>query len=558
MKKNLALIMVIAMICSCMAGCGTNTAGNTEADKETTQQSSTDTSAVTVTGTSEAAGTETAVEVDASRPTTSTTGERYDMITIAINADILNMSPLDAMSGNKQYVNRYVYECLFDSDGTNYSGVLAKSWEEVDELHYNVTIYDNIYDSEGNHITADDVVFNYNTAVEGGYVVKYNMFDSIKKVDDYTVEFTWTKAINQINELEHVWCHTFIYSQKAYEEGNFNTAPVATGPYTVKEFTIGSKYILEANDNYWQTDESLIPTGHHQSVQTIVIQVIPEAAQQVIALQNGDIDWGQSVASDSLSTFENNDDYTIFTKPGKGIYFLLGNLSGKSIWSDINFRLAVFYALDNGAISKANSQEACYALTSPYFPDYYAIWSEEENYETVYDTALAAEYLEKSAYAGESVKLICGSSTVYKNTAVIIQALLAEIGIKVEIESAEDSLINSYLTDDTSFDLYVNTTSGSAVVSSWNRLLNNTDFADGKAMGFNDDAVLFEMFQKTNTVSGYTYENTNALKNYVMENAYTYVYSYQNSLHIYNSKIAELGFNADGWINVGESVYYLD
>ena len=82
-----------------------------------------------------------------------------------------------------------------------------------------------------NNITADDVVFSINTLVDSGKALKYDKFESVKAVDDYTVEFTWTSPIDGIGDLEWPWCRTPIFSQKAYEEGNFHEAPVATGPY---------------------------------------------------------------------------------------------------------------------------------------------------------------------------------------------------------------------------------------------------------------------------------------------------------------------------------------
>ena len=75
-------------------------------------------------------------------------------------------------------------------------------YKEVDDLHWQVEIYDYIYDSEGNHITADDVVFSFNELVESGNAFKYASFESVKKIDDYTVEFTWTAPIDSVGALE--------------------------------------------------------------------------------------------------------------------------------------------------------------------------------------------------------------------------------------------------------------------------------------------------------------------------------------------------------------------
>ena len=65
----------------------------------------------------------------------------------------------------------------------------------------------------------DDVVFSTQKLIESGMNFKWYMFGDIKKVDDYTVEYTWTKPITDVGELEFPWCRTVIFSQKAFEAG---------------------------------------------------------------------------------------------------------------------------------------------------------------------------------------------------------------------------------------------------------------------------------------------------------------------------------------------------
>ena len=67
--------------------------------------------------------------------------------------------------------------------------ILAKGYPEVDDLHWQVELYDYIKDTDGNNITAQDVVFSINTLVDAGKALKYDKFESVKAIDDYTVEF---------------------------------------------------------------------------------------------------------------------------------------------------------------------------------------------------------------------------------------------------------------------------------------------------------------------------------------------------------------------------------
>ena len=291
-------------------------------------------------------------------------GQRYPKITIALNSDPQDLLPYNVNSGAKPFIYQNFYETLFDLESNEYVPVLAKDFTIIDDLHWQVELYDYIYDSAGNNITADDVVFSTNFLVEAGFAFKYYMFESVTKVDDYTVEYTWTKPITDVGELEFPWCRTIIFSQAAFESGNFATAPVATGHYVVTEFVSGSKVVLEANDNYWQTDESLISQRHQANVQTIEYDIIAESSQHVIGLETGAIDYSQQVPNENLAEFQDGgqfaDQFNVDIASGSFVFGLVINQSEGNPGSDLNFRLAVYYAIDNG------EPQPCPVCTSPF------------------------------------------------------------------------------------------------------------------------------------------------------------------------------------------------
>ena len=77
--------------------------------------------------------------------------------------------------GSKPVIYHEIYEYLFDLENNEYVPVLAKGYTVVDELTYDVQLYENIYDSAGNHITASDVVFSTQKLVEAGMNFKWYM-----------------------------------------------------------------------------------------------------------------------------------------------------------------------------------------------------------------------------------------------------------------------------------------------------------------------------------------------------------------------------------------------
>ncbi|MCD7843596.1 MAG: ABC transporter substrate-binding protein, partial [Clostridiales bacterium] len=506
-------------------------------------------------------------EIDNTRTTTADSDERYDEIVIAGASDMLDCSPWNVKQDSKPYIYPYIYEALFDYDESTYYPVLAKDYTigyaEDGTEYWDVEIYDYIYDYQGNHITADDVVFSYETQLAAGYVVKSGMFDHIEKVDEYTVRLCWNKVIDGVCELEWPLCNIVIFSQAAYESGNFATEPVGTGPYYVESFVAGSECVLKANDNYWQTDESLIELGHHSNVETIRVQCIKESAQQVIALENYSIDFATSIPADNIADFmeggEYGDDYDVYKKPESTVYYMMGNMNS-SIWSDVNFRFAVFYALDNDAISTVSNLPACTAPTSAAFSEYYELWDGYDCYINEVDLEKAADYLSQSSYNGETVKLICSNTEALKNIATMIQGLLGQISIDVSIETMESTAVST-LTDDpynTEYDMFIATAGGPNVIGAWNRTFNTADFGGVSTIGGLVDQNLTDYYALCNTAEGYTHENMTEFLDYILENAYYYAICYNVTDLVHTSDIAEIATNRVGDLRLGDCTYYLD
>ena len=168
-------------------------------------------------------------------PVLASEDELYDSIVIGIIAEIDSLNPTDYNAGCKPYVGSEIYEALFDIDG--FGGemypVLAKGYTIIDDPHYQVELYDYITDSNGNAITASDVVFCFqHVAEEGTNTTLTSYMESVEAIDDYTVEFTWTTAPEPVGDLEAMFAKVWIYSQAAFEASTdgFATQPVATGP----------------------------------------------------------------------------------------------------------------------------------------------------------------------------------------------------------------------------------------------------------------------------------------------------------------------------------------
>ena len=499
----------------------------------------------------------------ADRKTTANTDQKYPKITIGINSDPQNLSPWQVNSGSKPYILHNFYENLFDFVNADYVPVLAKGYKVIDDLHWQVQIWDNIYDSAGNHITADDVVAAVNYVVSNKYAVRYDMFKEIKKVDDYTVEYTWTRAITGVGDLEHPFCRTPIYSQKAFQSGNFATQPVATGPYVVKEYVSGSKVVLEANPKYWQTDKSRITKRHQAHVQTIQYNIITEASQYVIGLQTGTLDFTEYVPTENLADFQAGgkfaDKYKVWVTSGSQLWGMSCNASPGNPCNDLNFRLAVWYAIDNEAVSKATrTTVASKAFGTDHFSDYVKAWDSKPNYINTYDPKLAKDYLAKTKYDGRTLKFNSRSDEPGKTMATVIQSFLTNIGIKAEINLMSASDQGALWAKADTWDLMLWQIGGGNQIGEYNRVMNNLELGNGMSMGFIKDDKLQELFVAARTAKTHDDAHMTALHDYVLQNAYLYAVGAPKINMVYTSKLAEVVLRENEFFLPGGSNYFLD
>lgn len=489
--------------------------------------------------------------------------ERYEKVAIGMVSDPMDMAP-EAFGDNSQlYIKYNFFETLFDYRDNEYVPILAKGYTEVDELHWQVELYDYITDTNGNNITAQDVVFSIQTLIDAGKAVKYDKFESAVAIDDYTVEFTWTSPIDGIGDLEWPWCRTAIFSQKSYEEGNMHEVPVGTGPYKVTEYVAGSKIVMEANDDYWQTPE-LRDSEHTANVQTIEYHIIAETAQHVIALSTDQIQYSEYVPGENLADFQDGGQYEdgndVYITQGSGLRVLMGNNSENSLMSDVNLRKAVFFALDNEAIAAAGgSVLPAKALGTPFFADYNTEWeTNEDNYMAVYDPERAKEYLAQSSYNGETLKLLGNSNEIDKNMMTMLQALLLQVGINCEIVAEEEALVQTDMLDSTKWDMLITNAGGGCQAGEWNRFTNYEEFGTGFNMAFIHDDTLQQHLTTCKTLEGHTEENMTAMHDYILENAYYCALTTSSMNAVYSEDFAELVFREREFLRAGACSYNLD
>nr|NLD41408.1 ABC transporter substrate-binding protein [Actinomycetales bacterium] len=130
----------------------------------------------------------------------------------------------------------------------NVANELATGYEvSEDGLTWTVTIREDAVFSDGEPVTAEDVVYTFTTAAEQPGLTDVNALEGATAVDDHTVEITLSEPrstfVYRLTSLgivpEHA--HGASYAQD----------PVGSGPFTMVQWDRGQQLIVERNEDYY-------------------------------------------------------------------------------------------------------------------------------------------------------------------------------------------------------------------------------------------------------------------------------------------------------------------
>ncbi len=223
---------------------------------------------------------------------------------------------------------------------------LAESVEvEPDGLKYTFKLRQGVKFHDGTELTSADVKYTidyYGDPANAATIQSsYTGIDSVETPDDYTVivNMATVNAASLVN-----WASNPIVNAKYHQEvsdATYSTAPVGTGPFKVKEWKAAEYTELEAFDDYFKG---------RPLIDTIRMEVVPEAAVRKAALDTGDADssaWPLLV-EDSLA-LEADPNFKVFRTPGESIkHFPINNTL--PYFADKLCRQALMHALDRQRI----------------------------------------------------------------------------------------------------------------------------------------------------------------------------------------------------------------
>lgn len=418
-KKVISALLCAVMAVSMLAGCGGSKSDSKEADKSATE---------------------------------STKGAS-DTFTFAIGGDTGNtLNPLTSDDRWTLMTCHMVYSPLYyiNPDGS-IEWILAESMEPSDDgLVYTMKLKEGLKWSDGEALTADDIVFSFdaiNNTNENLYVGGEPI--KVEKVDDTTVTFTLATQCASVVEL--LSAETFMIPKHVFEGKNsfdvnmLEEEIVGSGPYMLEEYKTGEHLKFVKNPNY---------ANGEANIDTVVYRIIENSDTASLALQKQEVD-ALSVTVDQVDTFEDDDNFTVSKYSEGRVSYLRLNSSSPNM-EDKDYREGILRALNRDEImTAAFTSEDYYKLGYTFLP-YSSSYYTEDGVEKWEQDVDKAEKL--TADGAKSLKLCyVEESTEQKNQALTIQAELKAVGVEVELCGVNQAAYMSaaYDQESTDYDMFL-------------------------------------------------------------------------------------------------------
>ncbi len=114
--------------------------------------------------------------------------------------------------------------------------------------------------ADGSPVTADDVIFSFNSLIEKGaplYRIYYADVERVEKINNRHVRFYFKKGSDN-RELPLILTQFKIFSAKDFANKDFSTPsltqPLGSGPYIIDKFEVNKFVELKRNPDYWGKD----------------------------------------------------------------------------------------------------------------------------------------------------------------------------------------------------------------------------------------------------------------------------------------------------------------
>lgn len=304
---------------------------------------------------------------------------------VAMTMEVDSLNPFIGILQSATNLQRVQYEPLVAwgaADNGEFPAI-AESWEpNEDGSEWVYTLPEGAKWSDGEDITADDVVFTFtsmleNEALSSGFGAYVSNFDSVTATDDYTVVITLKggQAANPGTDVpivpEHIW--SALDDPASYDN---ESDVVGSGPFQIQSYSATSGIVMVSNPEY---------RGGQAAVDVVNFVPYRNMDAAVQALRSGEVDVvsGLTVAQhealagvDGITTLEVGGTGFRGVQINPGAIDSEGNPMGdhNPILEDVRVRQAIVHAIDRETLTERVLQgygTVGTGLVTQVFPNYH-------------------------------------------------------------------------------------------------------------------------------------------------------------------------------------------
>ena len=280
---------------------------------------------------------------------------RGGTVVAAIVSDPGHLNPAITTSGATHAASELLYNGLLGRDERGEPvPELAESWQiEQGGTVYRFRLRDGVKWHDGASFTAADVKFTFEEVL-----VKYHartrasmgaVLAGIEAPDDRTVVFRFKQPyaplLYQLDATEAPIVARHVYQGTDPQTNPANSNPIGTGPFKLVSYTKGTEIRLVRNPTYFKAG---LP-----HLDGLVMRIIPDLAVQVLALENGEVDFLWELPGPQQARLKGDPRFraarTGYHPGGSNCIMTMSFNLERPILKELRVRQAVAHALDRQA-----------------------------------------------------------------------------------------------------------------------------------------------------------------------------------------------------------------
>jgi len=356
-------------------------------------------------------------------------------LVVATFGDPKTFNPVTATELSSRDIYRLLFNTLVNYDWPSQQAVpgLSESWSvAADQKTWTFKLRKGLLWSDGQPLTADDVIFTYNDVVYNpgipnvtvDMVRQDNKNFVVTKLDDYTVQIVtpdiFAPLLNAVYNVYILPRHKLAQAVKnngfaaAYGIDSNPEDVVGSGPFRLKQYKSGESTLVERNPYFWEVDKKGQRLPY---LDNVIYTVVPDSKAMSLRFLDGESDANEVVYPDESDHYKE--------EAANGRFQLLDLGVGTERY---------FFWFNENTYTNAKTGQ-------PYVSPVKLKWFRNQKFRQAVSYAIDRESIVKAIYSGHgrpNYGFETAANPMWQNTNVMqypfspqkALALLAEIGIK--------------------------------------------------------------------------------------------------------------------------------